>query len=182
MRSYKKPDRKQKLITILCIMGLVVILMIGLLRLNPQKNSSQDIADNTNQTGQSKIDLSPHPDEERNAGDLQKKKFDSQDNSSTPITEKVVIKSIEKSGDNQIVIKTELYGNSWISCSLIATKDGNTIKKEAEVLYQPTYSSCMGFAISTNEFATSGNWKFTLTATKSDGSTLNTENNFNVTK
>ncbi len=84
----------------------------------------------------------------------------------------VQITSAKQDGDN-VVIQTALYGNGWSNCTLTVS-NGSTKTYDAAVLYQETFSTCMGFAVPKGDLP-AGNWTATLRATNSDGNIITSE-------
>lgn len=161
---------------------LLLLLVVGLFLFQRSRNNDSSGNDDVLQPGESKVDLSPPTDEEKDAGNIQKEKLDNDTNSTPADSGNIAIKSIAKDPNNLIVVKTELTGTGWNECILTVTRGSNTITKKAGVLFQPTYSTCKGFAIDLNEFASGGDWNFSLVATKSDGNRGTAQKVFNVVK
>lgn len=81
------------------------------------------------------------------------------------------------SSDNQISAKVEngeltvtskLYSISDGECALEVKKGTKEITRTAQVIYQPSYSTCAGFSIDTSEFSM-GSWDVTLTIKSAKG-------------
>lgn len=76
----------------------------------------------------------------------------------------VEISSLSQQTD-QIVVQTRLIDVPSGSCELTATNGAVTVVKKASVIYQADFSTCAGFAISRQEFASAGEWSFSLITT-----------------
>lgn len=69
----------------------------------------------------------------------------------------------EQQGDT-IVVTTRLPGFSDGVCTLTATNSSKQHEVSADIMYQPSYSSCMGFSIPKQTLG-SGAWRLSLKAT-----------------
>lgn len=87
----------------------------------------------------------------------------------------VITDAYQNYSDKKIVIKTALYGNGWRSCTLTATQGNESFSKQADTLYQSSFSTCLGFSISTSDFPSAGTWTFKLSVTNSDGKTYTSQ-------
>lgn len=68
-------------------------------------------------------------------------------------------------------IATKLHNFSSGICTLSITNNTNSLSEEAQVLYQPEFSTCAGFSIVKSRLG-SGNWDITIDATPSGGTKL----------
>ncbi len=68
-------------------------------------------------------------------------------------------------------VQTELTGGAYQTCTLTLSSGSEVITKTAEVIYQNSFSTCMGFTISASDFPTGGVWTAKLTISKPDGGT-----------
>ena len=69
-----------------------------------------------------------------------------------------------------VTISTKLVGYSDGSCSLAITNGQATYDRTAQVLYQPEFSTCEGFAVPISQLGT-GTWSISLTVT-SEGNSI----------
>lgn len=76
-----------------------------------------------------------------------------------------------KNENGSVVVQTALHGSGWEECTLVLTGNG-TKTYNAKVLYQETFSTCMGFSVSD---APGGALTATLKATNSNGETITSE-------
>lgn len=129
----------------------------------------------------SSINLKPATEDEIKEGEDRKLQqfnsttppVDSSPNQSDTISSSVKISNLHQdSSTKDVVVQTELTGTGWEQCTLNATKASQTVTKTAKAIYQSSYSSCLGFAIQSEDFPSSGSWSFSLTALKTDGGTL----------
>lgn len=77
--------------------------------------------------------------------------------------------------DTNVVVQTQLIGQSWKSCELKLSKGSSIVIKTAETIYQSDHSICQGFAIPTSEFTESGEWNVILKAAKLSGSSFQSD-------
>lgn len=77
----------------------------------------------------------------------------------------------QDSATKKVTVQTELTGGTYQTCTLTLSSGGEVITKTAEVIYQNSFSTCMGFTIPANDFPTGGIWTARLTVSKPDGST-----------
>ncbi len=70
----------------------------------------------------------------------------------------------------KLIVQSQLYGTGWQECTLDAVSNEKKVTKKAEALYQPDFSTCLGFSIDRSELS-SGEWIVTLSVTNSDGQT-----------
>lgn len=67
-----------------------------------------------------------------------------------------------------VTVMSRLSGIGDGSCNLRATNGNQSYTEEADVIYQPTYSTCAGFSVPVSELG-AGNWQITVQATSIDG-------------
>jgi hypothetical protein len=175
------PKIKQKSIsTKKLIVGLIVVLTIctaGVMLIRDQSaqinQNSYDPVDTVAESDD--IDYSAPTEESRNARDDEKTNIsDTQPEASPVASSEVVIISAKQELSN-IVVMTKLTGASWKHCELSISLDGQVVVKESDTLYQQSFSTCLGFDVGLEEFSASGKWQVELTASKSDGTTLVSE-------
>lgn len=170
-KSHKKP---------LLVAG-VIVLLIGVMAALYFVIQKDPAPANGQKTERDMIDYNPPTDEQKQAAETEKLNKNNtpsnpQPNNTTPT---IAITSAEQDADRQLVVKTELAGSGWNKCTLMLKHNNQTITKEADVLYQPSFSTCMGFAVGASELA-DGEWNLTLTASKTDGTTATATKTTNV--
>ena len=73
---------------------------------------------------------------------------------------KVEISNAYQDQSSNLVVKTSIHAITTGTCKLEVTfSDGQTMTKDADVLFQPEFSTCTGFAIDKSELAAIGNAK-----------------------
>jgi hypothetical protein len=172
MASRKTVSNRKKLIVLVCMAGLVLLLGAGIIY--QQRNNNQTgITANSGAENIEGIDLDPPSEAEQQESENNKLEKIENRPTATQDNDSVVINSAyQDQSSKQVVIKTELYGQNWSSCEVTLTKGLSEVKKTADIIYQPTYSSCLGFAINANEFSDGGTWSVILKGIKSDGASL----------
>jgi len=114
--------------------------------------------------------------EEKQAGeDTKIDQIEHNNQTSTPqpgANEKVTITNFtQDSATKKVTVQTELTGGAYQTCTLTLSSGSEVITKTAEVIYQNSFSTCMGFTISASDFPTGGVWTAKLTISKPDGGT-----------
>lgn len=71
--------------------------------------------------------------------------------------------SAEQEGDS-ITILTKISGISDGNCSLQISNGAATKTENAQIIYQPEYSSCAGFSVNKSDLG-AGTWQISITAT-----------------
>lgn len=87
----------------------------------------------------------------------------SSDNTSESITVSARVES------SSVVITTKLMNIGSGTCQLSITNDQRTYTNTAEVIYQPSYSTCAGFEVPVRELG-DGEWQIKITAASINGS------------
>lgn len=72
-----------------------------------------------------------------------------------------------------VTLTTKIYSIGDGKCSLIAVNGARKYSAEAEIIYQPSYSTCAGFTVPISKLG-SGTWNISLTVTSLDGATAST--------
>jgi hypothetical protein len=165
-KSKKKSSSliSQRNILILC--GLAVAVLAGWYfwhKANPSKV--------TNMPSQnSYTNLSPATAADKS--DAQAAKAKDSGSSSTPYSPDSVIiaEAKQDSAGADVVVMTELHGIGWSKCTITLEQNNHKVTRQAGTIYQPEFSSCLGFAISSADFPAGGAWKVSLSASKTDGS------------
>ncbi|QQS20170.1 hypothetical protein IPL85_01820 [Candidatus Saccharibacteria bacterium] len=70
-----------------------------------------------------------------------------------------------------VTVLTKLSGVSSGECVLKAQNGSKSTEQQAQIIYQPEFSSCAGFNIAKSTLGV-GQWQITLTVTTSSGQTL----------
>jgi cytoskeletal protein RodZ len=88
----------------------------------------------------------------------------------------VTISSItQASAGKDVVAQVQISATDGANCTLTLTRQGVTVTKTAPVLFQPTSSTCAGFAVPASEFAASGTWSATVAVSKTNGTTITSQ-------
>jgi hypothetical protein len=74
--------------------------------------------------------------------------------------------SASRDSDGFVVVSTKLYGTSDGQCRLRISNNTKSTTRTAEVLYQPSFSTCAGFSLPMEELG-SGVWDISLRVTTS---------------
>jgi hypothetical protein len=113
----------------------------------------------------------PSKEDKQEAEDEKVKKIEDQSTAPAPqpVAKTVVISSATyDTSTKTVVVKTELKGSDWQTCELTASKAGsNDVVLKANVLYQSSFSSCLGFSLPADQLESPGQWTLTLVATDS---------------
>lgn len=70
--------------------------------------------------------------------------------------------------NGELTVSSKLYSISDGECQLVVKNGTQEITRAAQVLYQPTYSTCAGFSIDKSEFS-NGTWDIILTIKPVEG-------------
>lgn len=156
------------------LVALIILLLLGgavVFLFNRYQNSP---ADKTSVGGGNSINYGPATDQQKKEGAAIKEK--ALNNSTTPkepLQGSIQIASAfqEKPGA-PVVVQTKLQGSGWQQCELALSQNGTIITKTANVLFQPSFSTCEGFSIPASEFSSAGEWTIKLTVTNTDTTAL----------
>ncbi|MCA9326607.1 hypothetical protein KC976_03330, partial [Candidatus Saccharibacteria bacterium] len=148
MKQKNYDDRKRKIVytslIFFCLFLLMVIVATLLLRNNSDKSKP-----NSNGTSGPNLPYLPPTEEEKKQVQDTKTATRAPDVSTptapTSNVGDVTIISAEQNVNKDLVVKTQLNGDQWASCTLSVQNGGKTITRDAKALYQPTFSTCMGF-------------------------------------
>lgn len=69
--------------------------------------------------------------------------------------------SARQEPDGSVTVLSKLYGIPDGNCNLTISNTGKTYTQEAEIIYQPTFSSCAGFSIPKDRLG-AGAWSINL--------------------
>lgn len=72
--------------------------------------------------------------------------------------------SARQDSSSQVTVLTNLSSTPYGTCTLTISNGSKKITKTAEVIYQPQFSSCAGFAVNIDELGT-GSWTIELAVT-----------------
>lgn len=166
MKTYT-PKQKNKLIPFLIAGGIVVLLIAGSLVYvyglggNLFGWTAQPSATDSSDTSTTPQDPS---------GNDKKQDLISNDDSDdqNPVTPSNITLSATQT-DNEVTITTKLVGYSDGECALVVGSDNGSLTRNAEIIYQPEFSTCAGFSIDTAELG-KGTWNISLTVTSGSSS------------
>lgn len=158
-----KNNNKRNKIVILSLLGLVLVVaslvVLESLHITDFINQPPNDKENANQV--QSINYEKPTDEQKAAGDLQKKANQSQTNNSLGISITYINTSIDP-----IQIRSTISGaiTNNGNCTLSLTKGSRTITKTSETYALPNSSTCKGFDIQKSELA-AGAWQVKIAVT-----------------
>ncbi len=97
--------------------------------------------------------------------------------SSTASSAAINISASQK--DNSVVISTQITTIGDGSCTLSVTNGAAKYTDTADVIYQPSYSTCAGFTVPVAELGT-GTWTISVSAKGLEGTTIEKSTNLKV--
>lgn len=156
MRSHKEKYKKKKYLFCLASMVIAFLFVAGLFTfIRADKYSSSNSPNSSSEKAGNEVST-----EDDNK--VSKSNTNSYTESTPdPKIHDVIFESTQSS-DDSVTIVAKLYGASDGICYLKITAGNQSVTKEAEVIYQPDYSTCAGFTIPTDQLGV-GTWKITLT-------------------
>ena len=105
--------------------------------------------------------------------DDQKKSVENSKPAPVPVNNSSIELSANKDGSNvTIIAKLKEQGYSQGKCLLIITLNGKKYSQEAEIIYQPEYSTCAGFSVPISSVG-NGSWDISLSVTPINGKSIN---------
>ena len=169
-----KKTQKRTVTTLLIIILLVIACSVGYLLLlnnNPSNNSSHisdqpnkttSATDTSNNNGDTSVNKTTQPSNRETEKNLplteNTENISQSDNLSVTISHKSV-------QDNKLVLRVTIQQLiSSGECTLTLTKDSNVITKKANIVQNPSSSTCAGFDIPVNELG-SGLWNINIAVT-----------------
>ena len=100
--------------------------------------------------------------------DSQYSNTDNENTTPNPPSNKIDLTS--KQEGSTVVITAKMSGITNGTCTLTITNAGRATTKSAEVIYQPEFSSCAGFAVPVSDVGT-GLWTIALSVSAAGGQT-----------
>ena len=80
--------------------------------------------------------------------------------------------SADRNGDSAtIIVKLKEQGYSQGKCSLTVAANGKKVTQNADIIYQPEYSTCAGFSIPVSSLG-GGQWAISLSITPLNGNPM----------
>lgn len=161
----------------LILVAVAILLLAGGLAfyLKSQNGSANAPAIVNNPPEAEKIDLSPPTEAEKQQVQENKINDDKEraaaPGTTTPPSDKSakISQASYDSAGRRLVVQTQLFGTGWQQCTLEVTQGTRKVTKTADTLYQPNFSTCMGFSVDAAEFATGGEWNVLIKASNKDG-------------
>lgn len=103
----------------------------------------------------------------------QKKSVERSKPAPVPVNNSSIELSANKDGSNvTIIAKLKEQGYSQGKCLLIISTNGKEYSQEAEIIYQPEYSTCAGFSVPISSVGY-GSWDISLSVTPINGKSIN---------
>jgi hypothetical protein len=93
-----------------------------------------------------------------------KKRSAEQTADATPTSAKNIELTAKKETNGTVTVFTKLFGYTAGSCNLKITNGSKSSSQQAEVVYQPQYSSCAGFSVPIADLS-NGDWNIVLSVT-----------------
>lgn len=105
--------------------------------------------------------------------DDQKKSVENSKPAPVPVNNSSIELSANKDGSNvTIIAKLKEQGYSQGKCQITITANGKNYSQEAEIIYQPEYSTCAGFSIPISSVG-NGSWDISLSVTPINSKSIN---------
>lgn len=134
-----------------------------------QSASNTDSSDQNNNTSDS---TNTPPDDSDSESPLKSE----DENGQTNVTPKTVsITKVWEDSSQNVIVQTKLTGTGWKTCNLTFTQGSKTVKRSAEVIFQPEFSTCAGFSLRASEFPAEGSWSARLAGVTSTGKTVTSD-------
>lgn len=99
-----------------------------------------------------------------------------------PDTGVTIMKLEQNTSSKEVVVQTRLVGNGYGECTLTLQKGTSKVSHTVKILFQPEFSTCMGFVLKSDEFDSAGTWAAILSVSKTDGTTATTQKTIDITK
>ncbi len=169
MKSIKHTSQKKTILTVL-IIAVAVLLIAGVTyAVNPSIFNSKD-----EQSGPTE---EQSEEQKKTESDAKKEFIESTKNEDLPGTNPSTPNSSDsitvsaKQDAGTVTVTSKLSGYSAGSCRLEIKNGTNSLSENAEIIYQPEYSTCAGFSIVKSRLG-AGTWDITLYVTPDGGSEL----------
>lgn len=154
----KRHTKNNPLRILLIAVSVIVVLGIGVgayvsfmgSKDTPEPPVTQQNTDATEQSIQDKSNLRDKEEAQQN-----------QTQSSESTTQAAIDDITATTNDAQVIVQTKLIGVDRGTCTLTVTSSSQKIKKEASIIYNPSYSTCAGFTIQKSELP-AGTWTLTV--------------------
>ncbi|HEX8227411.1 MAG TPA: hypothetical protein VF572_06100 [Candidatus Saccharimonadales bacterium] len=187
---YKQKQTAKRPLKTPVIIGVVIgILLLGglLYFLNISRNNAASSKSQSGTSAPETINLNEATEEEKKASEQVKlgddKTAPAPAPNPVPADTQVTISSLTQNATSKdIVVQTKLLGTGWQDCTLTFTQNGQTVTKQAGVLFQSEFSTCKGFAVKASELPAAGQWAVNLSVSKSDGTSATDEDNISIVK
>lgn len=171
MKNIRTPKQPLKLVAIALIVAIIVA--VGIFFWSQQNSKNTPSSSDTNA-----INYDAPSEDEKSAGEQTKLDQTNKTSDDQPVQSnpgRLEISALTQDPTTRdVVVQTKLYDTTWKTCTVTFTKGSSTVTKTANVIYNADFSTCMGFAIKSSEFSSSGNWEVVLSAERSDGQRLST--------
>ena len=146
---------------VLIVLTLLVALLLALLTYSNVRN--REAADYTNQITPAPAVLSDE--DAKNKEEFINEDYNPKQNQNVSSSDNQISAIVE---NGELTVSSKLYSISDGDCQLVVKNGTQKITRAAQVIYQPTYSTCAGFSIDKSEFS-NGTWDIILTIKPVEG-------------
>lgn len=155
--KHKKSFNQKPLFIAIVVLVLVLIIFIAY-RIDINKN-------NTQQQGPTKEQIEKEKDTSSDGKQEFIEKSPTETDNSTWVTHESDDITLNTSKDSSnLIINVQLKNYSNGTCEIIIKNGDDQYTKSADIIYQPSFSTCSGFSVPLNSLP-SGVWQITLSAT-----------------
>lgn len=176
IKNIRKPFQNKHLFLLTIVVLVLIVLGFIFYRWNtrssnaPDQSSQQNITDGTPQKNTAAATQPTTADQTTDKGTAGT-------SYAVPTSSESIVIDVSQSNEN-VVITTKLYGYSDGMCTLKVSNGSKSTSQDAQVMFQPEYSTCAGFSVPVEQLG-SGSWTVKLSVT-SGGKTLSKEMSYEV--
>lgn len=145
---------------VLVLAAVITAAGLGIAYAATRNNSKESLSDPAQEIREDLIKDDPASGGNTTKGNGQKRAEDTNTTNNPDITIEVSQSYQLENGD--LVIQAQIKGAGSGTCELSLTKGASIINRSADVLFQPSSSTCKGFTIPIGDFNEGGIWKLVL--------------------
>lgn len=175
----KRLSKKQILATIIIIIAVICLSIFaldkfGIISIFPQNTTPNIGKEPTVEEKKSEEKANQDTKESflNTAKDEEEKSVEKSKPAPVPKSSSSIELSADRNGDSAtIIVKLKEQGYSQGKCSLTVAANGKKVTQNADIIYQPEYSTCAGFSIPVSSLG-GGQWAISLSITPLNGNPM----------
>lgn len=160
-KSIQKRKKTPRKYVQLAVIAVCVLALLGISYVVKHRSPASGAANSSHGSSDANQRVTPQDIQGNIDAKQQLAENPSSGNSTSNTTNTSIDLSAHQASDNTVTVIAKLAGYGSGTCKLSVSNGTHSITQQADVIYQPEYSSCAGFSVPVDQLGT-GTWDITV--------------------